>query len=72
MSLVENTTYQWCACGLTETRPWCDGHHAATAITPVAFTATRSRKHYICGCGATATPPLCDGSHSRLGHDHSV
>ena len=58
--------YFWCACGLSQKQPLCDGSHSGTGLTPVAYKATESKDVYFCGCKATASKPLCDGSHNRL------
>lgn len=58
--------YFWCACGRSANQPFCDGSHAGTEFTPVAWQAETSRTIYFCGCKHSATAPLCDGSHARL------
>ena len=58
--------YFWCACGKSETQPFCDGSHSDTAFTPVAYEADKDRTLYFCGCKRTAGAPLCDGTHSSL------
>jgi len=59
-------TYHWCACGRSETQPFCDGSHKGTSFSPVAFKAEKSETVYFCGCKKTANQPLCDGTHSKL------
>ena len=58
--------YFWCACGRSKNQPFCDGSHAGTGLTPLAYTAGESRTLWFCGCKATRTRPLCDGSHNTL------
>ena len=58
-------TYFWCACGRSESQPFCDGSHADTSITPVKYEAEESTRVFFCGCKATGTAPLCDGSHKN-------
>ena len=55
--------YFWCACGLSENQPFCDGSHKDTDFTPVRYEAQEAGKVFFCGCKATGNQPLCDGSH---------
>ena len=59
--------YRWCACGKSQSLPFCDDQ---PGCTPKAFTV-KPRKTpetlWLCGCAATKTPPYCDGSHNKLG-----
>jgi CDGSH-type Zn-finger protein len=58
-------SYFWCACGLSESQPFCDGSHQDTGFSPVRYDATGDDKVYFCGCKATGNQPLCDGTHSK-------
>ena len=58
--------YFWCACGRSQSQPFCDGSHKGTGFTPVKYEALESGRVYFCGCKHTATAPLCDGTHKRL------
>lgn len=64
IEVEQDKDYWWCACGLSQNQPFCDGSHKPTDITPVKYTATKSRTVFFCGCKATARQPLCDGSHN--------
>jgi len=59
-------SYWWCACGLSQQQPFCDGSHKATSFTPIAFKPATSEKVWFCTCKRSAKKPLCDGSHKRL------
>jgi CDGSH-type Zn-finger protein len=59
-------TYAWCACGRSKKQPFCDGSHAGTGITPVAWKAEASGVKAFCGCKKTKKPPFCDGTHASL------
>lgn len=65
VDLIEGETYCWCACGRSNTQPFCDGSHQGTGLDPVVFVARKSESIYLCTCKQTATPPLCDGSHKH-------
>lgn len=58
--------YFWCACGRSESQPFCDGSHRGTGFRPVRFRAEKDEWLWFCGCKQTATPPFCDGSHKTL------
>lgn len=58
--------HYWCACGLSDNQPFCDGSHDGTGIDPVKFTVTEKGVHYLCGCRATNNQPFCDGTHETL------
>ena len=62
----EGKTYFWCACGLSQNQPFCDGSHKGSDLSPVKYTAETSKKVFFCGCKASAKSPLCDGSHAKL------
>ena len=59
-------TYAWCACGLSQTQPFCDGKHKGSGITPIRYTANKDSKVYFCGCKNAINRPLCDGTHGKL------
>ncbi|MCK5872782.1 MAG: CDGSH iron-sulfur domain-containing protein [Methylococcales bacterium] len=58
-------TYLWCACGLSQTTPLCDGSHKGTGQKPVSFVAEETKTAYLCACTLTEAAPLCDGSHCK-------
>ena len=65
-ALTEGESYWWCACGQSKSQPYCDGSHKGTGISPVEYTARRTKNVYFCGCKRSANQPLCDGAHSDL------
>jgi CDGSH-type Zn-finger protein len=56
----------YCACGRSKNRPYCDGSHGHTGISPwrVEVPGPGPRKMKICGCGKTGIGPFCDDSHA--------
>lgn len=66
VSLKKGEEYHFCRCGRSRTQPFCDGSHAGTGITPLAFVAERDGKAALCLCKQTANPPYCDGTHKGI------
>jgi CDGSH-type Zn-finger protein len=66
VEVEEGRSYFWCACGRSQSQPFCDGSHKETAFTPVRFDATETRTLWFCACKRTGNQPLCDGTHNRL------
>lgn len=66
IEVEDGKTYFWCACGLSQKQPFCDGSHKGSGITPVKYTAEAARRVWFCGCKQSARAPLCDGAHKRL------
>ena len=59
-------TYAWCACGLSQKQPYCDGSHSGTGMKPHVEVVDAPRKVAWCGCKHSAAKPFCDGAHKRL------
>lgn len=59
-------TYSWCQCGKTKTVPYCDGSHAGSGVTPLAFKVDEPVTSEICNCGLTTNPPYCSGAHVEI------
>jgi len=66
VELVEGERYFYCACGLSQEKPFCDGAHKGTGRGPKRIDAEKTETVYLCGCGQTKTPPYCDNSHNEL------
>ena len=59
--------YSWCACGLSNKQPFCDGTHKNEGkFKSLKYLAEESKDVYFCGCKHSQNSPLCDGSHSKL------
>ena len=59
--------YFWCACGLSQKQPFCDGTHKKEGkFKSIKYLAEENKEVFFCGCKMTKHPPLCDGSHSKL------
>ncbi len=59
-------SYFWCACGLSNNQPFCDGSHKGTGFAPVKYEPEENGKAFFCCCKHTGNQPLCDGSHKHL------
>lgn len=66
VQVEKDQSYTWCACGRSQSQPFCDGSHQGTGLTPVRYTATRDEWLWFCGCKHSKTPPFCDGTHKTL------
>jgi CDGSH-type Zn-finger protein len=53
----------YCACGRSKDKPYCDGSHGGTGISPWRIDLPKARKVKICGCTKTGIGPFCDDSH---------
>jgi CDGSH-type Zn-finger protein len=63
---TEPGAYWWCACGLSQKQPFCDGSHKGTGLGPVKLDLAEAKTVAWCGCKHSGKPPFCDGSHRRL------
>jgi len=66
VTLEAGKSYAWCACGLSENQPFCDGKHKVTDIRPVVFKQAETEQVYLCACKQTKDQPYCDGTHNGL------
>jgi CDGSH-type Zn-finger protein len=66
---LEPGTYYWCACGRSQSQPFCDGSHKVTDITPQEFEITEKKRVALCQCKHSHNMPYCDGTHKTLPPD---
>lgn len=66
VELTKSEQYYFCTCGRSGNQPFCDGSHAGTDFTPMAFTAEKDGEAYLCQCKHTANAPFCDGAHLKI------
>ena len=66
VEVTEGRHYAWCACGLSQRQPFCDGSHSGTGLSPVMFKPEKTGKVWLCGCKHSKKGHLCDGTHSSL------
>ena len=66
VEVEKGKTYFWCACGLSQKQPFCDGsHRKAGKFKSLKYLATESKEMFFCDSKMTKNQPLCDGSHSK-------
>lgn len=63
---LEPGEYHYCTCGRSKGQPFCDGSHAGTGFSPLAFTVQEKKRMALCACKHTGHAPQCDGTHSKL------
>ena len=67
VKVEKGKTYSWCACGLSQEQPFCDGiHKKERKFKSIKYLAEESKEIYFCGCKMTKRQPFCDNSHSKL------
>ena len=71
VELAKGEEQYWCACGLSNNQPYCDGSHKTTDITPVKFIAEETGDAYLCMCKHSKNAPYCDGTHATLKEESS-
>lgn len=71
VELAKGEERYWCACGLSNNQPYCDGSHRTTDITPMKFVAEETGDAYLCMCKHSKNPPYCDGTHASLKEEAS-
>jgi CDGSH-type Zn-finger protein len=62
---LEEGTYYWCACGKSNSQPYCDGSHQGSEFSPKEVVIGKARNVAYCMCKLTKTAPFCDGSHAN-------
>ena len=66
VKVEKDKTYSWCACGLSQKQPFCDGsHRKERKFKSLKYLATETKEVFFCGCKMTRQQPFCDGSHSK-------
>tara|TARA_B100000745_G_scaffold197576_1_gene130240 strand:+ start:59 stop:301 length:243 start_codon:yes stop_codon:yes gene_type:complete len=67
VKVEKGKTYFWCACGLSQKQPFCDGsHRKGGEFKSLKYFAEETKEVYFCGCKTTKQPPYCDNSHIKL------
>lgn len=66
VQLEAGKQYYWCACGRSQSQPFCDGSHKGTEFTPKAFSVDTNKSAWLCTCKKTGNTPYCDGTHNKL------
>ena len=66
VEVTEGKSYYWCVCGLSEKKPFCDGSHKLTELSPLKYTADSTKTLVMCGCSNSEQLPYCDGTSSKV------
>ena len=67
VKVEKNKTYFWCACGLSEKQPFCDGTHKKDGnFKSIKYLANSDKVVFFCSCKTTKHPPFCDNSHTKF------
>ena len=69
VQLEAGKEYHWCACGRSQSQPFCDGSHVGTGFSPLGFAAKEDGQAYLCRCKRSKNAPYCDGTHATLPED---
>jgi len=65
--LKPGIVYEWCACGLSEDQPFCDGSsHRNTPFEPVIITVEERTRVALCQCKHSDKAPYCNGIHGDV------
>ena len=59
--LMQPGLYRWCACGLSNTQPFCDDSHYGTGIEPMNVRFDEAKIVNWCICKKSSANPFCDG-----------
>jgi len=59
-------SYWWCACGRSQSQPFCDGSHKTTSFRPVEYKPAADEEAWFCACKRSAKKPMCDGTHKTV------
>ena len=59
-------SYWWCACGRSNSQPFCDGSHKGSGFAPIEYKSEAAEDIYFCGCKRTGDKPCCDGTHETV------
>lgn len=58
--------YYWCACGKSNSQPFCDSSHKGSEFSPIMEEITIEKKIAWCGCKHSGIKPFCDGTHRNI------
>ena len=67
IKVEKGKAYYWCACGISQKQPFCDGSHRKDGkFKSLKYFSNETKEIFFCGCKMTNHPPMCDGSHSKF------
>ena len=59
-------SYWWCACGRSNSQPFCDGSHKGSGFSPIEYKSETAEDVWFCGCKRSGGKPCCDGTHETV------
>ncbi len=66
---LEAGEHWWCACGQSNSQPFCDGSHKGTSFSPLKIVIDAPKEVFLCACKHTHKAPYCDGTHKGLAQE---
>jgi len=66
IKVKKGDTIAFCMCRKSKNRPYCDGSHEGSRITPKVVTYDEDSEIFACGCRQSDGLPFYDGTHATL------
>jgi CDGSH-type Zn-finger protein len=63
---LEPGNYWWCACGRSQSQPFCDGSHKLTDFSPMQVIIDIPDTYYFCSCKHSNRKPFAAAAIKNL------